>query len=172
MTDKSEAVPADFSVDLTILVGQGVADDIRSEPHLRSSRFIVFPDGRFHYGVDPKRTAAWQPPPVRTLDSQTMQNLWRDVLALGLADPALSREPENFKTVVAESGQIVYLLALTGESERWAVVHRTRADSPPPQMVQFVNRLAELAWVESYTEALRPLPARYDFGPDPYERFR
>lgn len=169
----TDGPPPDFSLDLTILVGNAATEEDPSRPrHLRQSRYIVFPDGRLHYGADPQRGPEWLPPAVRTLDWRSMKQLWAVAEEISLADPVRGELPFNFKLVTAERGEVVYLLAVTGQNQRWAVTRANTQDAPDPAMTSLIEHLADLAWVEQFGEILRPLPQRYDFGPDPYERYR
>ena len=169
-----DAQPADFSIDLTVLVGSRAVDRDRVDlpPHLRPSRFVVFPDGRLHHGEDVSRGADWLPPPVRTLNWPAMQELWSLATHLGFNDPEAAEEPVNFKNLAAQPEEVVYLLAMTGHEKRWAVVRSGSRQVTDPAMEEFIAHMAELAWVPQQAEASRPLTPRYDFGPDPYQQFR
>ncbi|MCH7848198.1 MAG: hypothetical protein IIB53_07540, partial [Planctomycetes bacterium] len=57
--DPLSGAPADFTVDLTIL---GTLDGEPTPPvHLRPGRFVLFPDGSLHFGLDEDRGVNWLP---------------------------------------------------------------------------------------------------------------
>lgn len=173
----SDDTPPDFTIDLTVLVGSprdAASNHTSDQPqphHLRQSRYVLFPDGRLHFGADPKRGSDWLPPAVRVLDAATMHELWSRIQSESFAVPEAA-EPVNFESMAASPGQVIYLLAVTAMDERWAIIRATPAHAPDPAMAAFIDHLAELAWAEQYTAESRPAPQRYYFGPDPYRRYR
>lgn len=179
-TDPIGAVPDDFSIDLTILTGSPRLIDPRVPPppprevHHRPSRYIVLADGSLHYGADERRGADWRPGFARRLDRQQMSDLWLLLRQSGLAAPAAGEPPRNNALIEADRDELVYLLTVKRGGERW-MVHREipmDGDLEIP-LTTLIQRLAELAWVDPEREE-RPLivPERYDFGPDPYARYR
>ena len=170
--DPLGAVPADFSVDLTILAGPQVEQP--SEAHARQGRFVLLCDGSLHWASDQTRRSDWLPPRRRILSRRQLAELWSLAQHLGLADSANADTPLNVNLVEPEPRQTVYVAIFTGGGDRWCHVRRRDDDEQPDAaMVRFVRRLAELAWAGDLPEdRARVIPRRYDFGPDPYARYR
>jgi hypothetical protein len=166
--------PDDFALDVTILTDKAWPPD--PQAHMRSGRFILFSDGSLHYGVDPIRGSNWVPGITRTLSRAQVVELWELASQLDATDAGSPRAPENLKGVKPASGQMVYLVVCNAWEDRWQFVERFEAGREPASdapMTALIRRLAALAWV---TDLPTPepfiIPKRYDFGPDPYERFR
>ncbi len=171
--DPLGSTPEDFSLDLTVLTGPGT--DEYPQAHLRQSRFVMMPDGTLHFGVDEDRTrgADWLPDVVRTLTRQQVAEVWSLSRQLGLTDAARGDDRVNFNLITAQPEQVVYLAAFTGDDEAWAFVRRSPAKAPDAALTSLTRRLAQLSWASDVEqEALAIMPMRYNFGPDPYERFR
>ena len=65
---------------------------------------------------------------------------------------------------------VVGLCSLDGVPLRF----RSRAgddESLDPRMTRLLDRMGELAWIDADADA-PAIPSRYDFGPDPYARYR
>ena len=132
--------------------------------------------GTLRYGIDEERTlgANWRPDVVRRLDRLQVQEVWALARQLGLTDPAKGDEPINFALVKAEPNQVVYLAAFTGNDDSWEFVRRsTFPAGPDPSMTTLARRLAQLAWASDVQDSIAAMmPIRYNFGPDPYARYR
>lgn len=166
-------LPNDFSLDITVLVGRDAAKPVNNVPAMRPSRFVLFPDGRLHYGSDPQRGADWLPPARRTLSQLEMMQLWMLIEDEGLIADGAAGAPTNFKLIQPHSNEVVYLLMLSAHDGRRAIAHRASNDMPADNaIVKLIDELAELAWVEEEIALMQPLPQRYDFGPDPYALYR
>ncbi len=180
--DPYGGVPEDFSLDLAILAGSDVPDV--PEAHLRPSRYVLFPDGAYHYGTETV-VKLGQPPSyrvetrnlpgfTRTLSRQHMAQLWSNMQQWGFTDPAVADDMINFNRVSPPDERRVYLLALTGNDKRWVFTRSYHFDEPPdPGFINLVRDLADLAWASEYLpDEVLMKPKRYDFGPDPYARYR
>jgi hypothetical protein len=165
-------VPADFSVDLAVLT----APDLKRprEAEARPARFVVFCDGSLHWGPRLDPGVDRLPPPRRTLTRRQIAEVWSLARQIGLADPALAGEVANLRLMEPQPGQVVYVAIFTGRGDRWTHVRRLDADEPiDPAWARFVRHLAGLSWAgEPPPEPVRAAPRRYDFGPDPYARYR
>ncbi len=178
--DPFGGAPDDFSLDVTVLAKPAATADVDSlskgEAHLRPSRYILFADGSLRYGPDPegKLGVDWVPPLTRILSRRQTTEVWTLAQQLGLTDAAPADPIVNFRFVKAQVGERVYLVAFTGSEQRWNFVRRGAVEDPAdPAIGQLVRRLARLAWVdESPDSESRIMPKRYDFGPDPYSRYR
>jgi len=164
--------PPDLTVDVTVLSGD---DEAPLKPaHLRTSRYVLFPDGALHSGSAPSLTADDFPPYTRTLSTAQREAIWRVIVDSGLADPAMADQVGNVELVQAAPGQMTHVIAISADGRRWTM-GRTRnlADPPDPSMTRFVRSLAALAWASDAPDLEHlTVPKRYDFGPDPYEQYR
>ncbi len=170
--DPLSGAPADFTVDLTIL---STVDGEPTVPvHLRPGRFVLFPDGSLHFGLDEDRGVDWLPLPRRALSRAQVAGLWSDVQQLGFADQAQADPLTNWKFIEPQPRQVVYLLALTGHGKRWGFQRTVDVDGPVDSAIgALARRLAHLAWASDLPPTQSPvIPRRYDFGDDPYQRYR
>ena len=170
--DPLSGAPSDFTVDLTIL---RITDGKQTLPvHLRPSRFVLFPDGSLHFALDEDRGVDWLPMQLRALNRAQVAGLWADVQQLGFADQDQSDPLTNWKFIEPQAGQVVYLLALTGQGERWGFHRTSDVDRPENSAIGSLARhLAQLAWASDLPPQRSPIiPRRYDFGDDPYQRYR
>lgn len=167
--DPLGVVPEDFSLELEILSGRDVQRPAGAS--FRPARFLLFADGSLYFwSRDQSRFR--MPPPRRTLSRRQMAEVWSLVQQIGLGDPARAMPAVELDDVKPEPGQVVYVAVFTGRDERWGYVRRLEPDEPPdPAMSRFAGHLAELAWAGEEGES-RVIPRRYDFGPDPYARYR
>lgn len=167
-------VPPDFSVDLTVWAdvnarGRGAA---RAQPPVQPGRFILFCDGSLHWSGRVEHPEDERPPLRRVLRRADMAAIWTLIRQLGMDDAANATPPVNVHLIEPPPGQVLYLAVLTGDGRRWAVQRQTPArDEPDPAMRSLVERLSELAWA-SPAGTTPTAPRRYDFGPDPYARYR
>lgn len=170
--DPLGAVPMDFTLDITILAGQDIKD--RPEAQWRQSRYVLFSDGSLHYGADNEKRADWMPDLARRLSRQRVAEVWSLSQQLGFADPVNGDDPTNFMSISPSPNEVVYIIAYTGSNHRWEFIRRTEpGDDADPAAVTLVRRLAMLAWADDQlSQENHLLPNRYDFGPDPYSRYR
>lgn len=171
----SNAPPVDFALDVTILAGPAVNPP--NDSTLRQSRYVLLADGSLCYGSDPERTkgADWLPPITRILTTAQIGEVWSRAREGGLLDRQRADEPVNFKLVPpAVNIEVVYLADFTASGQRWNFVRRGTIDrTPDPALTQFITVLAQLAWADSQSSDDAPImPKRYDFGVDPYSRYR
>ncbi len=170
--DPLSGAPADFTIDLTIL---RITDGEQTLPvHLRPSRFVLLPDGSLHFGLDDDRGVGWLPMQLRALNRAQVAGLWADLQQLGFADQAQSDPLTNWKFIEPQPDQVTYLLALTGHGERWGFQRMIDVDGPSDSAIGSLARhLAHLAWTSDLPPQRSPIiPRRYDFGDDPYQRYR
>ena len=168
-------VPEDFGIELSILVDPPRSDMV--DASVQSSRYVLLPDGTLHYGVDelggaPGRT--WLPPAVRTLSRAQVAEIWSLARQLGFADADAGAAPTNFRLVAPPQNEALFLLRLSSHERRWDFLRRMpREQVSQSAMHVFVRHLAQLVWVDERQAPERTVaPKRYDFGPDPYERYR
>jgi hypothetical protein len=172
-SDPLGVAPADFAIELTILTGpQTFASN---EAHLRQSRYVMFADGSLYHGDDVERMKGgdWLPPLTRVLTRRQVAEIWSLAQQLGLTNPANPTAEINFRLVQPAPDGVTYLAALTGWDERWTFERPSSFDQPDPAMTQLARALARLAWASDQPAAnAMIMPKRYDFGPDPYARYR
>ncbi len=172
--DPLGAAPTDFAIELTILTGMDTPPS--SEAHLRQSRYVLFADGSLYQGDDPQREHGpdWLPPLTRVLTRRQLAEIWSLSQQLGFTDPANAQlGAVNFKLVAPPQDGVAYLAAFSGWGERWTFVRTGTLAEPDPAMVQLARDLAQRAWAsDQLPAAISVAPKRYDFGPDPYARFR
>ncbi len=170
--DPLSGAPADFTVDLTIL--RTVDGEPMAPVHLRPGRFVLFPDGSLHFGLDEDRGVNWLPLPRRALSRAQVAELWSDIQQLGFTDSARTDPLTNWNRLQPQADQVVYLLALTGHGKRWGFQRTIDVDGPADSAIgALARRLAHLAWASDLPPPRSSvIPRRYDFGDDPYQRYR
>ncbi len=179
--------PTDFSIEATVMTGEGAT--LTNAAHLRQSRYVLFADGSLYFGEDVNREqgADWLPPLTRVLTRKQVADVWSLAKQLGFTDPNNAGGAAiNFKMVRPGVDGVTQIVAFRGWGERCTFVHswapkgdkekadgEAPSDQPDPAMTQLVRELARLAWASDTppVEAV-VMPMRYDFGPDPYARFR
>jgi hypothetical protein len=168
--------PEDLTIDLTVLAQPAPRQALPHQVHLRPSRLVLFADGSLHYGVDERsRGANWLPGLTRRLNREQMAQVWSLARNLGFADPGRGEPPVNFNLIEPSAGQVTYLAGFTARDQRWAFIHTSPLEAEQdPAMVELVRALAQLAWASDLPEQPRRAGAirQYDFGPDPYARYR
>ena len=166
VSDPYATVPPDFSLDLVVLASTVEVSPV--DPEQRSGRFLVWVDGSLRWAPVPRGLPPWR----RTLERREMAALWSLVKQLGMDGPDGADPPTNHKLIEQAPDETIYLLMITADGDVWGYVRRIDAgETPDPAMVQLVRHLATLAWADSPPPAAA-VPRRYDFGPDPYERYR
>ncbi len=151
-----EIQPAARDSDLTSLVPGG------------GGQFLLDPDGLLQYGPLGARNADWQPTATRLLTRDERAEVWLLVRQLGYADPA-----DGQVTIASPSQPGACRLSLTGWDTRWSFAsHVGSEQTSDAAMLQLVDRLAGLLRLEPNRPTRTIIPRRYDFGPDPYARYR
>ncbi len=169
--DPLAGAPADLTIDLIIQAGRDAVGREAAED--RNARFIVFPDGSFHaaYGDDVNEHTF--PPRIRRLSQTQLTDLWGLVRELGLND-AERGEPVRPLEVDPDRYRIATVLTIRADGRPWTFTRlRDAAEPADPALRVFTRRLAAYAWAADYpVERIAETPRRYDFGPDPYARYR
>jgi len=172
--DRLAIAPTDFAVDVTVLAPKVVPPSSGATPLQR--RFVLFANGSLHYASDAEHTNShdWLPPLSRILTRQQMTQIWSLTNQLGFTREMALGHVANFKLVEpVASDQVAFLAGFVADGRRWTIERRTPLDQPDPAMNELVNVLAQLAWAnDSICGPVRMQPIRYDFGPDPYARYR
>lgn len=176
--DPLGTVPADFTIDVAVVSG-GRSDSARDDAddlvptELRSGRFIVFPNGDLHYARRDIRSQASRPPLVRKLSRDELARLWSLCQQTGLAE-AHAMMIDEAQGIEPDQGEVAYVLAVqSGGVYRGVSRTMERTQAQQSAEAELVRELAALAWAsELPPERAAVIPKRYDFGPDPYERYR
>jgi len=182
-TDPLGAAPTDFALELTILTpppalsaATAPATMPATAVHLRQSRYVLFADGSLYQGDDPEHAkgADWLPPLTRVLTRRQVAEVWTLAQQLGFTDPDKSSGATNFKLASPpENGRVMYLATFGGWGHRWTFARPCTEADPDPAMTQLVRELAQMAWSSDLPAAAGYImPKRYEFGPDPYARYR
>jgi hypothetical protein len=168
--DPLGVVPDDFSVDLTILARpEGARAD------QRTSRIMLESDGSLRYATGSGLGPNTVPPLVRRLDRGQMARVWDSASRAGLTDPASGDVDADLRRVnPPERRGSVWLLAITGETERWMFIRTAEGDAQPDAaIVSFGRELAILAWAPDERRLVAAVePLRWDYGPDPWAAYR
>lgn len=175
--DPLGTVPSDFTIDVAVISGgredaeRGTGEVVPAE--LRSGRFIVFPNGDLHYASRDMRSHEARPPLTRRLTRDELSRLWAICNQSGLVD-ASPMTMDEARSMNPDSGEVVYILTLHADG-RYRGVARIfeRSGATDTAEGALVRELAALAWAnELPSDRAMVIPKRYDFGPDPYERYR
>lgn len=169
VVDPLAIAPGDFSLDVTV-----VTSEPHTLAHMRSSRYVVFPDGSLHHGDE----GGWGPNtlPVKTrhLTREQIAMVWNRLDQMGMANDARADETVNFQLLEKPSDGSLYMIAVTAKGKYWNYIRYIGQQDPADPAFEYIIRLlAGYAWatdlpgVEVYEE-----PNRYDLGPDPYEKYR
>jgi len=159
--------PIDVSIEMEIQPASGDAELASLVPG-GGGQFLLNPDGVLQYGRLGARNADWLPTATRRLSRGQLADVWLLVRQLGYADPA-----DGQVTVAAPTEPGACRLSLTGWDTRWSFASRIGSEySGDAAMLQLVERLASMLSLEPDRPARTIIPRRYDFGPDPYARYR
>ena len=168
--------PPDLTVDLVILRGRDLPH--RAAAHARPARFLLRADGSLHYAAADRKDRdprpGLLPPRVRTLDRGQVKDLWSLLVELGFAGSAVEAPVVNENLVAVAKGETTYVVSVGAAGSYQSYVLRWSGE---PDLssggVRLARRLAELAWVGDLPEPrFATMPPRFDFGPDPYARYR
>ncbi len=160
------AHPDDFSVDLMV---RPPGDD-KTKPH--QGRYALFPDGSFVWGDDPGRLGTSR----RMLSRRQVVAVWSLIGELGFGDPDVASAMFNIGLLEPGPGQTIYAAVISGGGRRWTHVRRVSAgeelDGSMGRLVGELVGLARRLGPMEASDASRQVPRRYEFGPDPYARYR
>ncbi len=168
VTDPLSSAPNDFSLDITV---------VTSEPHdlahMKSSRFVVFPNGALHHGDEDGWGPNTLPPRTRLLSREQISTIWNRLDQMGMSTPERADETVNFQLLPRPKDGSVYMIAVNGQGKYWNYVRYIGKDQiADPAFKSLIRMLASYAWstdqpdVEGYEE-----PTRYDMGGNPYARY-
>lgn len=189
----SQNAPNDLVIDATVLVGNELEYQMRRRGgvgwpvHLRPSRSIVMPDGALRSDVGRTLGVDDRPGISRQLYQAQLNTLWTTLGDLGFQSPVPGDLRGNPALLEPMSQEIIQILTIQARGRTWTLVRsftpeREKDGSLPsngkaagedPRMRAFLRRLLALAWASDLPpETGFVVPERYDFGPDPWERYR
>ena len=168
VTDPLSIAPNDFSLDVTVVTAEP-----HTLVHMKSSRFVVFPNGALHHGDEDGWGPNTLPARTRLLSRKQIAVIWNRLDQMGMATPARADETVNFQLLPRPKDGSVYMIAVNGEGKYWNFIRYIAEDQQAdPAFKSLIRLLAGYAWstdqpdVEGYEE-----PIRYDLGGNPYERY-
>ncbi len=168
---------------------------------LRPGRAIILADGSLRADVGPSVGLDDRPGITRQLRRSQLAGLWRDLDSLGLGAPSAGNHLGNPTLLTPSPREIVQVIELQRDGRDWTIVHRFEVpEAPPtessdasrdagdateasvvataearedPRMRAAIRRIAALAWASDLPpDSVPRYPERYDFGPDPWARYR
>ena len=168
-SDPLAGVPRDFQLDVQVLVGAKVEDRDRLER--RRVHMVLLPDGALHAATGDEVIPGSRPGLARILYRDQVADLWallKQGSFIGSGEPVIGpvRQPG--------AKEIVYIVEYTKDNTRRRIVERQLSkDARENATTMLVRSLGAMAWLRD-----RPIkdstvmPIRYDFGPDPWARYR
>ena len=168
LADPLSEVPQDFEVEVLIMVGRKVED--RTVLQRRNVSMLLLPDGSLHAAAGDSVIPGTRPGLARTLYQDQVADLWA---LLGRLDLRSAGSHPIRPVRPPGAMEIVYVLEVTHNNQRRRVVDRLVKDESNQAMVALIRSMGGLAWLRDEAPAPNRIePLRYDFGPDPWERYR
>ena len=168
VTDPLAIAPNDFSLDVTV-----VTTAPHTLAHMRSSRFVVFPNGALHHGDEEGWGPNTLPARTRLLSREQVSVIWNRLDQMGMSTPVQADETVNFQLLPRPEDGSVYMIAINGDGKYWNFIRYIAEDQQAdPAFKNLIRLLAGYAWatdqpeVEGYEE-----PMRYELGGNPYELY-
>ena len=168
-TDPIASVPPDFQLDVRVLAGTRVDDRDRLER--RSCHIVLLPDGALHAAVGRDVRRGARPGLARVLYRDQVAEVWSLLNRLSLVGAG---NAVDGPVRAPGAKELVYVVEYTMNDERRRLVQRTPSpEAKETASTELIRNLGALAWLRD-----RPLqdstvaPLRYDFGPDPWARYR
>ena len=169
ITDPMAVAPYDFSLDVTV-----VTSEPHTLAHMRSSRFVVFPDGSLHHGDEEGWGPNTLPTRTRILSSEQMTTIWSRLEQMGMATSARADKTINFQLLPRPDTGSMYMIAVNAHGDYWNFIRYIESDeTADPAFANLIRMLGKFAWatdepdVEAYVN-----PVRYDLGGNPYTRYQ
>ncbi|MEY3023816.1 MAG: hypothetical protein RJA16_642 [Planctomycetota bacterium] len=171
----ASTVPPALSINATVLRGEAAPPVLKVEE--RNGRWMLLPDGslRAEAPATAERTDhGKRPGVVRSLRVSEIEEIWSLAARLGLADPVAGDPVGNPRMLTAGPAELIQVVEFHAAGESWAFIARGPAEAGGDRVLgDFIRALADRSWMADEPPELLPAAAiRYDFGPDPYERYR
>ena len=168
-TDPLANVPQDFQVDVQVFVGRKVDDQDRLER--RAAHIVMLPDGALHAAQGDEVILGARPGLARILYRDQMADVW--VLMRHL-DFIGEGEPPTGPIRPPGTNEIVYVIEYTMNNDRRRIQKRNPSDKTMDgASTMLIRSLGALAWLRDAPMTDSAVaPIRYDYGPDPWARYR
>ena len=168
-SDPLAGIPRDFQLDVRVLVGRNVDDRDRLER--RASHIVLLPDGSLHAVVGSDVVPGSRPGLSRVLYRDQVADVWALLGRLGIIGEG---EPVTGPVRVPGAKEIVYVVEYTMNNDRRRIVQRVLSpEARESANTVLVRTLGALAWLrDAPLQDSTVEPLRYDFGPDPWARYR
>ena len=180
--------PEDGIIAAAVVVGSSLAHEMERDPgawpvEVRPSRAIILPDGTLRAEVGSSLGIDDRPGRTRHLREVQLERLWTRFAELGLGSPDAGNFTGNPKLLVPGPEEVVQVLEFRRDGRDWMIVDRftvpeddqddDRLEGQDPRIQSALRAIAALAWASDVPpdDTIR-FPERYDFGPDPWARFR
>lgn len=185
--------PDDGVIGAAVLVGPSLGHRIQRDPaawpvEVRPSRAVILADGSLRADVGPSLGVGDRPGVTRHLRRQQLLSLWNGFDDLGLAGEDAGNFDRNPELLVPGPDEVIQILEFRRHDRDWIIVERfvipedaqagTTGSSgslsgQDPRMRAALRSIAAIAWASDAPpdDTIR-FPERYDFGPDPWSRYR
>ena len=161
-------VPPDFEVEVRVMVGDRVTD--RDLIQRRPVSMLLLPDGSLHAASGSLVLPGIRPGLARILYQEQVSQLWDLIGNLELLDAGVV--PERPVRAPGRK-EIVRVIEITSNDVRLRVVQRVVDGDEDPGVVRLIRTMGALAWLRDSAPPANVIePLRYDFGPDPWARYR
>ncbi len=162
-------VPADFQLDIQVLVGRSVESDDRLER--REVHMVILPDGSLHAAQGKEVTSGSRPGLARILYRGQVADVWNLLNQLSVIGTG---EPPTGPVDEPNADEIVYVVEYTMNNDRRRIEKRVSADDAKSGAeTVLVRSIGALAWLRDVPISDSTVaPLRYDFGRDPWARYR
>jgi len=171
--DPLVAPPDDFVLHVLTMDADTMPPAVESGAPGAGSQFVVSADGVLRADRAPYASTNTVPPIVRTLSRRQMADLWSLLRELGLANAQAGQEPRNPSLVAREAPRPAILITVKADDRsRLFVSSRPDGETADPAAARLVEHVRALAWFGDENGRAMVEPKRYDFGPDPYARYR
>ena len=185
--------PEDGVIAAAVVVGSDLGHRIQQDPgawpvQVRPARAVILADGSLRADVGPSLGVDDRPGVARHLRHRQLTTLWKRLDELGFADPGAGNFDRNPNLLVPGPSEVIQILELRRNGRDWIVVDRFSVPSEAEEgsggsegtlsgqdarMKAAIRSIAALAWAsDSPPDDTVRFPERYDFGPDPWARFR
>ena len=161
-------VPTDFEVEVRVLVGRKVPDQDRLER--RPAHIVLLPDGSLHAAAGEHVVDGARPGLARVLYRHQVADTWALLERLDFIDAGA---PPTGPIRSPGSAEIVHVVEITADGKRNRIEKRIPPAGASSATTHLVRALGGLAWLRDEPPASSIVaPSRYDFGPDPWARYR
>ena len=167
-SDPLVAVPIDFQVEVLVKVGRKVEPQDRLER--RPTHIVLLPDGSLHAAAGKFVVEGARPGIARVLYRDQVAETWGLLNRLDFVGSGQSPSGPVRELGLAET---VHVVEITADGQRRRIVKRMVGDQESTATTQLIRTLGGLAWLRDTPPASNVVaPSRYDFGPDPWARYR